>query len=90
MINKNIRDCTLSQTSVCRNITKDLYAAHEHLLDHEAFSRKIVTISQESFYHPLNKQDQQKAKLGQYNFDHPGQFSKDFELFDIVGKRLDI
>ena len=61
-----------SQTSVCRNITKELYASHKQNLDIDAFSRKIVTISQESFYHPLDVKDQKSAALGQYNFDHPG------------------
>ena len=63
--------CIVTQTSVCSNITKELYNSHDEL-DKDAFSRKIVTISQESFYHPLNQSDQHSATLGKYNFDHPG------------------
>lgn len=35
----------------------------------------VIIIGQESFYKDLTAEEVEKAKLGQYNFDHPGNIS---------------
>jgi uridine kinase len=42
-----------------------------HVADHQ---RKVVCITQDSFYKELNDHDQAKAAKGLYNFDHPDAF----------------
>ena len=35
-------------------------------------SRRVVIISQESFYKELSEEEAEEAKVGNFNFDHPG------------------
>ncbi|CAH3160309.1 unnamed protein product [Pocillopora meandrina] len=41
-------------------------------------SRRVVIISQESFYKELSEEEAEEAKVGNFNFDHPDAF--DFEM----------
>ena len=36
--------------------------------------RRVVIISQESFYRELSAEEAEDAKVGHFNFDHPGDF----------------
>ena len=35
----------------------------------------VVVVSQDSFYKDLSPHEKDLAKVGEYNFDHPGKFS---------------
>ena len=41
-------------------------------VDVDHAERKVVAISQDSFYRELTTQEKAKALKGQFNFDHPG------------------
>uniref|UniRef100_A0A1I8E8Q5 uridine/cytidine kinase n=1 Tax=Wuchereria bancrofti TaxID=6293 RepID=A0A1I8E8Q5_WUCBA len=51
------------KSSVCSRIMEKLGKAHE---------RRVVTISQDSFYRSLSDEEIRKANRGEFNFDHPG------------------
>lgn len=55
------------QSEVCKKILKDLGQANV-----ESEKRKVVILSQESFYRDLNKDESAQADSGDFNFDHPG------------------
>ena len=38
--------------------------------------RRVVIISQESFYRELHEVEAQDAKVGNFNFDHPGELDQ--------------
>ena len=42
----------------------------QNKVDHR--QRKVVIVSQDSFYRVLTAEQKAKALKGQYNFDHPG------------------
>lgn len=44
-------------------------------------SRRVVIISQDSFYRELCEDEAKEAKVGNFDFDHPGEIS---ELFLFV------
>uniref|UniRef100_A0A0R3RTV8 Uridine kinase n=1 Tax=Elaeophora elaphi TaxID=1147741 RepID=A0A0R3RTV8_9BILA len=50
------------KSSVCSRIMEKLGKAHE---------RRVVTISQDSFYRNLTVEETKKASRGEFNFDHP-------------------
>lgn len=39
----------------------------------ETNKRRVVIVSQESFYKELSKDEAEDAKKGNFNFDHPGE-----------------
>ncbi|VDP13369.1 unnamed protein product [Onchocerca flexuosa] len=50
------------KSSVCSRIMEKLGKAHK---------RRVVTISQDSFYRNLTDEEMKKASRGEFNFDHP-------------------
>lgn len=56
------------QTSVCAKIVQ-LLGQHEV----DCRQRKVVIVSQDSFYRVLTSEQKAKALRGQFNFDHPGE-----------------
>lgn len=38
----------------------------------KAHERRVVTLSQDSFYRNLTDEETKKANRGEFNFDHPG------------------
>ena len=50
----------------------------EQLGEHEVeqTQRRVITISMDSFYRELSQEEQIKARKGQYNFDHPSEYSE--------------
>ena len=40
----------------------------------ESDQRRVVIISQDSFYRELSPEEAKDAKVGNFNFDHPGDF----------------
>ncbi|KAM3728349.1 Uridine-cytidine kinase [Dirofilaria immitis] len=50
------------KSSVCSRIMEKLGKAHE---------RRVVTISQDSFYRSLTDEETKRASRGEFNFDHP-------------------
>ena len=40
----------------------------------ESDQRRVVIISQDSFYRELSPEEAEDAKVGNFNFDHPGDF----------------
>ena len=38
----------------------------------ESKQRRVVIISQDSFYKELSKQEAEDARVGNFDFDHPG------------------
>ena len=58
--------CVL-QTSVCRDIVNQL---GEIVVNTQM--RRVVMVSQDSFYRELNIGERALAERGQFNFDHPG------------------
>lgn len=57
-----------SQSTVCEKIM-ELLGQNE--VDRR--QRKVLILSQDSFYKVLTAEQQAKALKGQYNFDHPGE-----------------
>lgn len=58
------------QSEVCKKILRDLGQA-----DVESEKRKVIILSQESFYRDLNAEESAQADAGDFNFDHPGLFA---------------
>ena len=56
------------QTSVCRDIVDQL---GEIVVNSR--QRRVVMVSQDSFYRELTKTEWTLAERGEFNFDHPGQ-----------------
>ena len=46
----------------------------EQIGQDEIVSRRVVIISQESFYKELDEDDAREALEGNFNFDHPGKY----------------
>lgn len=78
-----------SQSTVCEKIM-ELLGQNE--VDHR--QRKLVILSQDSFYKVLTAEQKAKALKGQYNFDHPDAFDNDLmhrTLQNIVdGKTVEV
>ena len=55
------------QTSVCRDIVDQL---GEIVVNSQL--RRVVMVSQDSFYRELTTTERVLAERGQFNFDHPG------------------
>merc|ERR1712168_668188 len=67
------------KSTVCKRIQEQIT---EYLLkngERHHSKKNVVIVSMEDFYRPLTAEEQQKAKMGLYNFDHPDAF--DDELF---------
>jgi uridine kinase len=62
------------KTTVCAQIVKALA------------NKRVVVISQDSFYRPLTKEEKELANKSDYNFDHPDAF--DYELLEKTMKDL--
>ncbi|KAL1138755.1 hypothetical protein AAG570_008817 [Ranatra chinensis] len=77
------------KSTVCARIMEKLGQVD---VDHT--ERKVVTISQDSFYRELTPAEKIKALKGQYNFDHPDAFNDELiykTLQDILaGKKVNI
>lgn len=71
------------KTSVCHRIMCKL---GQDCLPHT--ERRVVTISSDSFYRVLTDDERQRARLGEFNFDHPD--ALDFQLIlDTMNTLLD-
>ncbi len=53
------------KTSVCHKIMEQLELA-------ETNKKRVVVVSQDSFYKNIEAKDRKLVNLGEYNFDHPG------------------
>lgn len=42
----------------------------------ETNKRRVVIVSQESFYKELSKDEAEVARKGNFNFDHPGEIAR--------------
>ena len=63
-----LRCCVVSlQTSVCRDIVDQL---GEIVVNSQR--RRVVMVSQDSFYRELSTTERASANRGEFNFDHPG------------------
>lgn len=60
------------QSSVCTRIIERLGMAHK---------RRVVAISQDSFYRDLTEEESKRADRGDFNFDHPGNSTTFSEFF---------
>ncbi|XP_011632546.1 probable uridine-cytidine kinase isoform X2 [Pogonomyrmex barbatus] len=63
------------KSTVCKRIMEKLGQVD---MDHQ--QRRVVCISQDSFYRDLTSAEKLKAEKGQYNFDHPDAFDDDLIL----------
>lgn len=63
------------KSTVCKRIMEKLGQVD---MDHQ--QRRVVCISQDSFYRNLTLTEKLKAEKGQYNFDHPDAFDDDLIL----------
>ncbi|XP_011266043.1 probable uridine-cytidine kinase isoform X2 [Camponotus floridanus] len=63
------------KSTVCKRIMEKLGQVD---MDHQ--QRRVVCISQDSFYRNLTPTEKLKAEKGQYNFDHPDAFDDDLIL----------
>eukprot|EP00795_Rhopilema_esculentum_P010573 gene10573-19308_t len=54
------------KSEVCKKILKDLGQANI-----ESQMRKVIILSQESFYRDLDEEESAQADTGNFNFDHP-------------------
>uniref|UniRef100_A0A146LW06 Putative uridine-cytidine kinase n=1 Tax=Lygus hesperus TaxID=30085 RepID=A0A146LW06_LYGHE len=59
------------KSTVCARIMEKLGQ-----VDVDTTERKVVTISQDSFYRELTPTEKVRALKGQYNFDHPDAFNE--------------
>ena len=59
--------CVCVQTSVCRDIVDQLGQ-----LVVNSQQRRVVMVSQDSFYRNLTPTEKAAADRGEFNFDHPG------------------
>ncbi|XP_055897489.1 uridine-cytidine kinase 2-B-like [Biomphalaria glabrata] len=77
------------KSTVCGKIMEQL--GQQSVLEH---NRRVVIISQDSFYRDLSHEEHKKANKGGYNFDHPGAFDVELmynTLVDVkAGKRVEI
>ncbi|XP_036384670.1 uridine-cytidine kinase 1 [Megalops cyprinoides] len=77
------------KSTVCAKIMELL---GQNKVDHR--QRKVVIVSQDSFYRVLTSEQKSKALKGQYNFDHPDAFDNELmykTLKDIVeGKVVEV
>ncbi|KAK0063446.1 uridine-cytidine kinase 2-B [Biomphalaria pfeifferi] len=77
------------KSTVCGKIMEQL--GQQSVLEH---NRRVVIISQDSFYKDLSHEEHKKANKGGYNFDHPGAFDVELmynTLVDVkAGKRVEI
>lgn len=55
------------KTSVCKKIM-------EQLGQQDSSQKRVVMLSQDSFYKKLDSKEKKLADKGDYNFDHPGMF----------------
>ncbi|XP_011340130.1 probable uridine-cytidine kinase isoform X2 [Ooceraea biroi] len=63
------------KSTVCKRIMEKLGQVD---MDHQ--QRRVVCISQDSFYRDLTAAEKIRAEKGQYNFDHPDAFDNDLIL----------
>jgi uridine kinase len=63
------------KSTVCEKIMDNLREYNREIAE-----RKVVHITQDSFYRDLTEQEKEKAEKGLYNFDHPDAF--DMELME--------
>ncbi|XP_050725245.1 uridine-cytidine kinase 2-B-like isoform X2 [Eriocheir sinensis] len=63
------------KSTVCKRIMEKLGQD-----DIEHSQRRVVCISQDSFYRPLNPEESSKALKGVFNFDHPDAFDSELVL----------
>ena len=54
------------KTTVCRKIMEALEQVN-------SAHQRVVMISQDAFYKNLNRSEIERANMGEYNFDHPGE-----------------
>lgn len=66
------------KSTVCRRIMEKL---GQDDIDHR--QRRVVCISQDSFYRNLTAEEQSKAQRGLLNFDHPDMFDTDLMLHTL-------
>uniref|UniRef100_A0A915E146 uridine/cytidine kinase n=1 Tax=Ditylenchus dipsaci TaxID=166011 RepID=A0A915E146_9BILA len=64
------------KTSVCGQIVKALN--NDRMAASDGVQSRVVSISQDSFYRNLRDQDLEKARRGDFNFDHPDAFESSF------------
>ncbi|KOB64116.1 Uridine-cytidine kinase 2 [Operophtera brumata] len=57
------------KSTVCQRIMEKLGQQHK-----EQIERRVVCISQDSFYRTLSPSERLRAERGQFNFDHPDAF----------------
>ncbi|KAK2719913.1 uridine-cytidine kinase 2-like isoform X2 [Artemia franciscana] len=69
------------KSTVCQTIIERLGQ-----FDVDQQQRQVICISQDSFYRELTPAESEKAKLGQFNFDHPDAF--DYHLILKTLKRI--
>lgn len=77
------------QSTVCQRIMEKLGQQHK-----EQTERRVVCISQDSFYRTLTPSERLRAERGQFNFDHPDAFD-DKKLLAILkdilaGKKVEV
>ncbi|KAJ8734317.1 hypothetical protein PYW07_014868 [Mythimna separata] len=77
------------KSTVCQRIMEKLGQQHK-----EQTERRVVCISQDSFYRTLTPSERLRAERGQFNFDHPDAFD-DKKLLAILkdilaGKKVEI
>ncbi|XP_047367247.1 uridine-cytidine kinase isoform X3 [Vespa velutina] len=68
------------KSTVCKRIMEKLGQ-----VDMDHMQRRVVCISQDSFYRELTPAEKLKAEKGQYNFDHPDAFDNDMILLTLQG-----
>lgn len=56
------------KTSVCKKIM-------EQLGQLDSSHKRVVMLSQDSFYKKLEPKEKKLANMGEYNFDHPGTYA---------------
>ncbi|KAI6656028.1 hypothetical protein LOD99_1762 [Oopsacas minuta] len=62
------------KTTVCEKIIEQLGAAG--IANQE---KKVSILNQDSFYKDLTQEEHRLAAVGDYNFDHPDSFDKEFD-----------
>ena len=80
-MSQNAREtyCFLFQTTVCERIIEAVTGQQD--LGQE---RKVISLSQDSFYRELTPRESQKAAKGLFNFDHPGT-AYNYKLLAFIG-----
>ncbi|KAG6460787.1 hypothetical protein O3G_MSEX012215 [Manduca sexta] len=77
------------KSTVCQRIVEKLGQQHK-----EQTERRVVCISQDSFYRTLSPSERMRAERGQFNFDHPDAFD-DKKLLAVLkdilaGKKVEV